>query len=85
MISGKYFPHPISLAKKIMTESPHCAFSGDGALKFAQEHNIPHCAPTHDDHPDWDKESGIDSLPDALGMLCDIFLTFNFSKNRQIL
>ena len=36
MISGRHFRHPVSLARKIMYESPHCALSADGALKFAQ-------------------------------------------------
>ena len=41
VIAGKYFLHPVSLAKKIMLESPHCALSGDGALAFAREKNFP--------------------------------------------
>ena len=41
VMSGKYFLHPVSLAKKIMLESPHCALSGDGALTFARKKNFP--------------------------------------------
>ena len=36
VISARHFPHPVSIARKIMDESPHCALSGEGALKFAQ-------------------------------------------------
>ena len=36
MISGRHFPHPVSIARKIMDESPHCALSGEGALEFAR-------------------------------------------------
>ena len=64
VITGKHFLHPVSLAKKIMTESPHCALSGDGAFNFAEKQNIPRCAPkelvsrqrtlvSQKDHPDW--------------------------------
>ena len=41
VISGKYFLHPVSLAKKIMNESPHCVLSGEGAYKFAVKKNFP--------------------------------------------
>ena len=47
MISGHNFRNPVTLAKKIMEESPHCALSGDGALQFAQERNFPTCEPKH--------------------------------------
>ena len=40
MISGRHFFHPVSIARKIMDQSPHCALSGDGALKFAQSQNL---------------------------------------------
>ena len=65
-----------------MTDSPQCALSGDGALKFAQENNIPHCAPeeliikkrTPDNpkghrwkkFPDWEIEIGGNLLIDLL-------------------
>ena len=45
MISGRHFRNPVSLAKKIMRESPHCALTGDGALKFATDNNLPICDP----------------------------------------
>ena len=35
MISARHFPHPVSIARKIMDKSPHCALSGEGALEFA--------------------------------------------------
>ena len=52
-----------------MTESSHCALSANGALKFAQSHNIPHCASeelvrqittpgTDNEYPDWETEIG---------------------------
>ena len=69
VIGGKYFIHPVSVAKKIMTETKHCALSANGALKFAHTHNIPHCAPkdlisqlttpgTDDEYPAWKREIG---------------------------
>ncbi|XP_028391931.1 isoaspartyl peptidase/L-asparaginase-like [Dendronephthya gigantea] len=40
------FLHPVSLARKVMDESPHCAISGDdGALEFAKEKGYPDCKP----------------------------------------
>ncbi len=45
VISGRRFRNPVSLAKKIMYDSPHCALSGDGALKFAMDNNFPICEP----------------------------------------
>ena len=36
MISGRHFPYPVSIARKIMDESDHCALSGEGALEFAR-------------------------------------------------
>ena len=33
--SARHFPHPVSIARKIMDKSPHCALSGEGALEFA--------------------------------------------------
>ena len=35
VISARHFRHPVSIARKIMDESPHCALSGEGALEFA--------------------------------------------------
>ena len=36
MITARRFLHPVSIARQIMDKSPHCALSGEGALKFAQ-------------------------------------------------
>ena len=36
VISGRHFPYPVSIARKIMDESDHCALSGEGALEFAR-------------------------------------------------
>ena len=41
MIGGRHFRNPISLCRKIMCESQHCALSGRGALKFARDKNFP--------------------------------------------
>ena len=45
VISGRHFRNPVSLAKKVMYDSRHCALSGDGALKFATNKNFPTCDP----------------------------------------
>jgi L-asparaginase / beta-aspartyl-peptidase len=37
--------NPIDLARRIMDESPHVFFSGDGAQTFAEEHGLPMEAP----------------------------------------
>ena len=34
-MTARHFPYPVSIAKKIMEDSPHCALSGEGALEFA--------------------------------------------------
>ena len=34
-MTARHFPHPVSIARKIMEDSPHCALSGEGALEFA--------------------------------------------------
>jgi len=33
--------NPISLARKVMTDTPHCMLAGEGALKFARDVGIP--------------------------------------------
>ncbi|XP_046857888.1 isoaspartyl peptidase/L-asparaginase-like [Xenia sp. Carnegie-2017] len=45
VISGRHFKNPICLSRKIMEESPHCAFSGDGALDYAKSIGFPYCDP----------------------------------------
>ncbi|XP_028408582.1 isoaspartyl peptidase/L-asparaginase-like [Dendronephthya gigantea] len=40
VMNGRYFRNPVSLAKKIMEDSHHCALSGDGALEFALRHVV---------------------------------------------
>ncbi|XP_028393339.1 isoaspartyl peptidase/L-asparaginase-like [Dendronephthya gigantea] len=41
VISGRHFKNPVSLAKLIMSDTDHCALSGEGALKFAVEKGFP--------------------------------------------
>ncbi|XP_028393466.1 isoaspartyl peptidase/L-asparaginase-like [Dendronephthya gigantea] len=41
VITGRNFRNPVSLAKKIMNETVHCALSGEGALQFAQREEFP--------------------------------------------
>jgi L-asparaginase / beta-aspartyl-peptidase len=36
--------HPISLARRVMTDSPHCFFVGAGAERFADTIGFPRCA-----------------------------------------
>ncbi|XP_028392653.1 isoaspartyl peptidase/L-asparaginase-like [Dendronephthya gigantea] len=45
VISGRYFRNPVSLAKKIMNDTHHCALSGEGALNYAIEQGFPICDP----------------------------------------
>ncbi|XP_028392649.1 isoaspartyl peptidase/L-asparaginase-like [Dendronephthya gigantea] len=45
VISGRYFRNPVSLAKKIMNDTHHCALSGEGALNYAIEQGFPTCGP----------------------------------------
>ncbi len=45
VICGRNFLNPVSLARKIMYDSPHCVLSGDGALKFAKDEKFPTCDP----------------------------------------
>jgi isoaspartyl peptidase/L-asparaginase-like protein (Ntn-hydrolase superfamily) len=37
VMGARHFSNPVSISRKIMEESYHCALSGDGALKFAKE------------------------------------------------
>ncbi|XP_028401850.1 isoaspartyl peptidase/L-asparaginase-like [Dendronephthya gigantea] len=41
VITVSHFRHPVSLSRKIMDESSHCALSGEGALEFARSKNFP--------------------------------------------
>ncbi len=40
----EHIRNPVSAAKKILTDSPHVYFVGEGAERFAQEHGIALCA-----------------------------------------
>ncbi|CAB3989429.1 isoaspartyl peptidase L-asparaginase-like, partial [Paramuricea clavata] len=37
VMGARHFSNPVSISRKIMEESYHCALSGDGALKFAEK------------------------------------------------
>ena len=37
----KNIANPVSLARKVMQETPHCLLVGDGAMKFAKKINFP--------------------------------------------
>jgi L-asparaginase / beta-aspartyl-peptidase len=37
--------HPIKLARAVMDKSEHVLLVADGAMRFAQDHNIPFCGP----------------------------------------
>ncbi len=37
VMAARHFPNPVAISRKIMDESPHCAFTADGALEFAKE------------------------------------------------
>ena len=48
MISARHFRHPVTMARKVMEETRHCALTGEGALEFALSlENFSHeiCAP----------------------------------------
>ena len=48
MIGARHFRHPVTMARKVMEESAHCALTGEGALEFALSlENFGHeiCAP----------------------------------------
>ncbi|XP_046853568.1 isoaspartyl peptidase/L-asparaginase-like [Xenia sp. Carnegie-2017] len=45
VISGRNFKNPVFLARKVMDKTPHCALSGDGALKFAKDNGLDWCEP----------------------------------------
>jgi beta-aspartyl-peptidase (threonine type) len=36
-MGARHFSNPVSISRKIMEESYHCALSGEGALKFAEK------------------------------------------------
>ncbi len=37
-------PHPVSLARRVMTDTPHAVLACDGASRFADEIGFPRCA-----------------------------------------
>src|SRR6266481_1168428 len=39
----EHLRNPVRAARKILSESPHVYFVGDGAEKFAAEHGVPLC------------------------------------------
>src|SRR6202162_2347554 len=39
----EHLPNPVRAARKILSESPHVYFVGEGAERFAAEHGIPLC------------------------------------------
>src|SRR5215831_10659630 len=39
----EHLRHPVRAARKILSESPHVYFVGEGAEKFAAEHGVPLC------------------------------------------
>jgi beta-aspartyl-peptidase (threonine type) len=44
-MGARHFSNPVSLSRKIMEESYHCALSGEGALRFAERIGFPICDP----------------------------------------
>ena len=36
VMGAQRFKNPVSISRKIMEESPHCAFTGEGAWEFVQ-------------------------------------------------
>jgi isoaspartyl peptidase/L-asparaginase-like protein (Ntn-hydrolase superfamily) len=44
-MGARHFLHPVSLSRKIMEESHHCALSGYGAVAFAEKIGFPICEP----------------------------------------
>ncbi|CAB4009448.1 isoaspartyl peptidase L-asparaginase-like [Paramuricea clavata] len=45
VMGARHFSNPVSLSRKIMEESYHCALSGEGALRFAERIGYPICDP----------------------------------------
>jgi isoaspartyl peptidase/L-asparaginase-like protein (Ntn-hydrolase superfamily) len=44
-MAASHFLHPVSISRKIMEESHHCALSGAGAVEFARRIDFPTCEP----------------------------------------
>ena len=74
MISGRHFRNPVSLAKKIMNDSPHCALTGEGALEFARDENFPICNPDQliNQKEELDKNYHMDTLDSVLAVALDV-------------
>ena len=45
VIAARHFKNPISISRRIMEDSDHCAMTADGALKFAIKNKIEVCKP----------------------------------------
>ena len=43
-MAARHFQNPVSISRQIMDKSPHCAFTGDGALEFAKQKDLDHCS-----------------------------------------
>ncbi len=44
VMAARHFRNPVSISREIMEKSPHCAFTGDGALEFAEKEGLDHCS-----------------------------------------
>ena len=39
-MAAQHFRNPVKISRKIMEESPHCALTGEGALKFDEDKGL---------------------------------------------
>jgi L-asparaginase / beta-aspartyl-peptidase len=66
--------HPVSLARKVMTDSPHVLLSGAGADQFAAEHDVEQAA------PDWfatdHRRAALDHMKTSEANAFDVDLKF---------
>ena len=69
----EHIRNPVSAAKKILTDSPHVYFVGEGAERFAQEHGLELCSnddliiPREVERLSEAKQQGYLQMPDEFG------------------
>lgn len=78
--------NPISLARRVMTDTPHVLLAGPGAETFARQSNVPLVDPSHFDTPQtlkrWNqRKQKIEELKKKVGSINSDALLDSFSQN----
>ena len=69
VMAASHFSNPVMLCRKIMEQTNHCAMTGEGALKFAQDKGFDHliCDPKELRHTETNLRAAKMDLKKILG------------------